>query len=97
MKTPKMGQFMKAARSLTSDQRVPYAFEKRIMAHLRSVRPGDFWNACSSLMWRAAISCLIITAITGAAVTFADPSRAELFATDLERTVLAPIDVDETW
>ncbi|HEX7859150.1 MAG TPA: hypothetical protein VF773_02355 [Verrucomicrobiae bacterium] len=97
MKSPSLEQFNKAARSLTGDQRVPYAFEKRIMAHLKNARPADVWNACAPMMWRAALSCLLITAITAAVVEFADPSRAELMATDLERTVLAPVDVDDSW
>lgn len=102
MKMPSLGQFSGAARRVervdrAAMERVPFAFEKRIVAHLRGVRPSDFWNGCASLMWRAAISCLIITVITGAAVTFADSSQTDLFATDLERTVLAPVDVEDSW
>jgi hypothetical protein len=97
MKMPTMVQVKKVARALPDDERVPYAFEKRVMAHLWNARPADIWNACAGLMWRAAVSCLLISLITGAAVSFADPSTNELFATDLERTVLAPIDVDDSW
>lgn len=97
MRSPSLEQIKKAARSLESDERVPYAFEKRIMALLKEARPADVWNAWAPMMWRAALSCLLITAITAAVVEFADPSRGELMATDLERTVLAPVDVDDTW
>ena len=95
--THQIAKFADLARSLTPDDRVPYAFEKRIMAHLRKTSPADLWTAWSGMMWRAAFSCLLITALTGALVTLADPSRAELFASDLERTVLAPVDVDDSW
>jgi hypothetical protein len=97
MKMPMLRQFISAARSINTNERVPYAFEKRIMANLLGAKPVDLWNAYAGIMWRAALSCLLITAITGAAVKFADPSRADLFASDLERTVLAPVDVDDTW
>src|SRR5688572_9779169 len=96
MKMPSLNQLAKAARSLQSEDRVPFAFEKRIMAHLRDAKPADIWNAWAPMMWRAALSCLLITAITAAVVEVADPSRADLFATDLERTVLAPVEVDDT-
>jgi hypothetical protein len=97
MKTPTFGQFTKAARRITDDQRVPYAFEKRIMAHLAGRKISDLSSALASTLWRAAFSCLLITLVTSAVVGFANPSAGELFATDLERTVLAPVDVDDTW
>jgi hypothetical protein len=80
-----------------TNEAVPYAFEKRIMAHLAGARTVDLWNAYAGIMWRAALSCVLISAIAGAAISFADPTRAELFASDLERTVLAPVDVDDSW
>lgn len=95
--TEQFARFLTLARSLHPDDRVPYAFEKRIMARLRNAKSGDLWTAWSGMMWRAAFSCVLITALTGAAVTFSDSSRAELFASDLERTVLAPVDVDDSW
>ncbi|MGZ8940516.1 MAG: hypothetical protein ACXW32_15025 [Limisphaerales bacterium] len=95
--TKQIAKFFDLARSLEPDDRVPYAFEKRIMARLRNSSAADLWTAWSGTMWRAAFSCLLISALTGAVVTFSDPSRAELFASDLERTVLAPVDVDDSW
>ena len=100
MKIPTLHQISLAARSLPSDDRVPYAFEKRIMAHLFGAKLSDLsdlWAAWGAAMWRAAFSCLVISALTGAAVAFSNPSRAELFASDLERTVLAPVDVEDSW
>src|SRR5687768_15000257 len=97
MKTSLLNRFNKIARSLTPDERVPYAFEKRIMAHLRNSKVADAWSIWSGTMWRAAFSCLLICVLTGAAVTFSEATSAELFASDLERTVLAPVDVDDTW
>jgi hypothetical protein len=99
LKMPTLKQFYRIARSLPSNDRVPYAFEKRIMAQFGS-RPADLWtiwSGTSSILWRAAFSCLAITMLVGAVVTFSDSSRAELFASDLERTVLAPVDVEDSW
>jgi hypothetical protein len=96
-KMPTLKHILKFARALPADDRVPYAFEKRIMAQLRGSAVADLWTAWSGTMWRAAFSCLVVSALVGAAVTFSDPSRAELFASDLERTVLAPVDVDDSW
>lgn len=95
--TSQLLKFSSLARSLPTDDRVPYAFEKRIMARLRNSKAADLWTAWSGTMWRAAFSCLLIFALTGVAVTFSDTSHAELFASDLERTVLAPVDVDDSW
>lgn len=67
------------------------------MAQLRNSKAADLWTAWSGMMWRAAFSCLLISALTGVAVTLSDSSRTELFAGDLERTVLAPVDVDDSW
>jgi hypothetical protein len=97
MKTPTTDQIAKVARTLPADERVPYAFERRVMAYLKEHRPSDLWSLWAGTMWRAAFSCLVISVLTGAALAYADPSRGELFASDLERTVLAPVDVDDTW
>src|SRR5688500_9041106 len=97
MKVPTLHQVANAARVIRSDDRVPYAFEKRIMSRLKSLHPQDISAMLTHLMWRAAVSCLAISLITGAAISFADPSAEELLASDLERTVLAPVDVEDTW
>jgi len=60
-------------------------------------RVSDLSSSLASAMWRAAFGCLVISVLTGAVVSFANPAGAELFATDLERTVLAPVDVDDSW
>ena len=97
MKTPSPGQLAKAARSVPPEERVPYLFEKRIMAHLANINVAELPKSIANVMWRAAFSCLLITVITGAVVTFADSASNELLASDLERTVLAPVDVEDSW
>jgi hypothetical protein len=97
MKVPTLHQFAKAARLLESDERVPYSFEKRVMSRLKLREAVDISAMFARVMWKAALGCLAISLATGALVTFRTSSSWDLFATDLERTVLAPVDVEDTW
>lgn len=54
------------ARAHPHSDRVPYAFEKRIMAHLASGPRVDLLGDWSAALWRAAVTCLAITLLTGA-------------------------------
>ena len=97
MKVPTVHQFAKAVRLLGSEEAVPYAFEKRILARLRIREAADISAMLARAMWRAALGCLAISILTGAFISFGGASSGELFATDLERTVLAPVDVEDSW
>jgi hypothetical protein len=97
MKVPSLHQLVKAARLIGYDEGVPYAFEKKVINRLKGLQPQDLTAMLTRVMWRAALSCLAISLITGAAISFARPTSGELFAGDLERTVLAPVDVEDTW
>jgi hypothetical protein len=97
MKVPTVHQLATAARRIEDDERVPYVFEKRIMSQLGSRNASDISAALAKMMWKAALGCLAISVVTGALVTFAGTSSGELFATDLERIVLAPVDVEDSW
>jgi hypothetical protein len=52
-----------AARANPPSDRVPYAFEKRIMARLTGRPELDVWAAWARLLWRAATPCLGVTAL----------------------------------
>jgi len=105
MKSPRYDEFLKAARKsgeIAADRSdVPFAFEKRVMARIRAFDPAnatDMWKFLVPTMWRAAFACLAVTIVTGAVVRYSGLTKStELFAGDLERTVLAPVDVDDTW
>jgi hypothetical protein len=97
MKVPTLHQLARAARCFQDDERVPFAFEKRILARLKAGSAADLPSMLAQMMWRAAFSCLAISLITGAVISFASTTSGDLFATDLERTVLAPVDVEDTW
>jgi hypothetical protein len=97
MKDPQLHKLAQIARSLPSDERVPYAFEKRVMARIRSARQ-DVWSVWSQLMWKAALACVTISVFAGAWARFEAPkTSAELLASDLEEAVLAPVHEGEPW
>ncbi|NJN05359.1 MAG: hypothetical protein HC814_01690 [Rhodobacteraceae bacterium] len=50
-----------AARADAPSDRVPYAFEQRIMARLRELPASDAWAYWSRMLWRATAPCLAIT------------------------------------
>lgn len=94
-------KLLEAARATAPDCHVPYAFEKRIMAHLTSPLslpdPAQLW---ARMLWRAAAPCVAISLMLGAWQFFgtAPSDGADTLATELEATVLAPLDnPDDTW
>src|SRR5687768_18464213 len=97
MKVPTVHQLATASREIPADERVPYAFEKRVMHQLGLRHVADISTTLARMMWKAAFGCMAISLITGALVTFAGASSGELFASDLERIVLAPVDVEDSW
>jgi hypothetical protein len=98
MKDPRLQRLNQLARSLPADERVPYAFEKRVMAHIRSGLQPDAWGVWSRLMWRAAMTCVAISIFAGAWARFESPvSSPELLAADLEEAVFAPVHEGEPW
>ena len=84
-----------AARAETPSDRVPYAFEKRIMARLAgaAVAPFDLLGAWSAALWRAAVSCLALTLLAGAVTLWSSyrDSQAD-FAQEFDKAVYASID-----
>jgi anti-sigma-K factor RskA len=83
-----------AARRQSPDDRVPYAFEKRIMALVaeRSANSGRLLWARG--LWRAAVSCVAVAAVCGA-VSFFMPASADNnndLSQDFENTLLASVE-----
>jgi hypothetical protein len=86
-----------AARARPPSDRVPYAFEKRIMARLAARPISDGWELWGIALWRAAAPCVGIMLLLGAWSWFTPPASAP--ATDLsqqlEQTLLAASDQDQ--
>jgi Flp pilus assembly protein TadB len=88
-----------SARAIPPDERVPYAFEKRIMARLASGGRLDLLSAWSHALGRAAVSCVAIMLLSGAWFLWSDRQQNETdFSQELETAVLASAgSVDEAW
>ena len=86
-----------AARANPPSDRVPYAFEKRIMAHLATRPLADGWELWGRALWRAAAPCVAIMLLLGAWSFFTPQASAPTndLSQDLERTLLAAVDQDQ--
>jgi hypothetical protein len=84
-----------AARTEVLDDRVPYAFEKRITALLASRVAPDNMALWVRGLWRAAVSCVAITLLFGAWAVL-NPTATTTTSDDLsqnfESTLLASVD-----
>jgi hypothetical protein len=84
-----------AARTEVLDDRVPYAFEKRVTALLASRVAPDNLALWVRGLWRAAVSCVAITLLFGAWAVL-NPTTTTATTDDLsqnfENTLLASVD-----
>ena len=49
-------------REIPTNDQVPYAFEKRIMAHIKEgpAALADVWSAWAQSLWKAVVPCLAV-------------------------------------
>ena len=95
MKLPELhSKIIAAARALPPSDRVPYAFEKRIMARLAGLPKPDGWSLWGYALWRAAAPCVAVMLLLGAWTFYADDrgGATRPLAHDLEDMVLAGAD-----
>jgi hypothetical protein len=95
MNTPRTPEeLIKLARATAPDERVPYAFEKRVMAHLAGSPAADPLTLWAQALWRGVAPCVGVMAVA-LLVSFANTSESaapsELASTDLESAVYAPM------
>ena len=83
-----------AARRQTPDDRVPYAFEKRIMALIAERAAASGRVLWVRGLWRAAVSCVVVAAACGAVSIFtpASSDNGNDLSQDFENTLLASVD-----
>ena len=92
-----------AARAHPPSERVPYAFEKRILARLAARAISDGWEVWARALWRAAAACAALMLVLAAWSFFALRDRTPVndLSQDLEQTLLAAVDQDQaadsTW
>lgn len=81
-----------AARSEAPDERVPYAFEKRIMARLAGQKAVDSLGLWGPAMMRAAICCVVFMVVVGVGFRFLPANNPENLSQDVEQTLFAAVD-----
>ncbi len=83
-----------AARLQPDDERVPYAYEKRISALIEARAMMDRRAMWARGLWRAAVACVILAAICGALSWFAPaaPVNGQDLSQDFANTLLATMD-----
>ncbi len=92
-------KLMAAARSTSVNDGVPYAFEKRIMAHLTAQPVSDHWALWGRALWRGAAPCVAIVMFLSVWTYLTpDSSDATSLEQDFENTMLAAVDENgESW
>ena len=85
------------ARANPPSERVPYAFEKRILARLAARPMLDRWELWGRALWRAAAPCIAIMLLLGAWSLFAPPPNTPTndLSQQLEQTLLAAVDQEQ--
>jgi hypothetical protein len=79
---------------------VPYAFERRIMSRLNSLKPLDPWMLWNRILWRFAGPCVALTLLAGAFSWFGqpEPPATENLIIELETVLYAPMGTtQEVW
>jgi anti-sigma-K factor RskA len=91
-------KLLRAAKASTPSDHVPYAFEKRVLAHIQATPISDAMTLWVRALWRAALPCLAITVVLfGWAI--ASPGQAPSSGTAnlsaaLETTLMASVSFD---
>jgi len=95
-------KLLTAARANPPSDRVPYAFEKRMLARLKDAPVFDPSAVWARALWRAAAPCVALSlllgvwALIGAKKTTV--SESVEFSQHFEQTMLAAVnDVEDTW
>ena len=90
-----------AARTHPPADRVPFAFEQRILARLTQRAADEPWAWWVRGLWRGAVSCVAISLLLGAWTLLSPVSAGstEEFAQQFENTVFAAVDhaSDTAW
>lgn len=90
-------KLLAAARAGAPDDRVPYAFEKRVAALLVSRPRAVGWVLWTRGLWQAAASCAAVALLLGAWVWFSPKaaSNSADLAQNFENTLLAAVDQND--
>jgi hypothetical protein len=95
-------KLLTAARANPPGDRVPYAFEERILARLKESPAFDVSALWARALWRAAAPCVALTLLLGVWSFLGAGNNAatdsEEFSQHFEQTMLAAVDeTEEVW
>lgn len=92
-------RLIRAARRMAVSEEVPFAFEKRVMAHLRASTVIDGVTLWAQALWKAAVPCTLLMLFLGAFTLPSTPqqtAQTEDLGDDLETTLMASVSFDNT-
>jgi hypothetical protein len=91
-------KLLAAARANPPSERMPFAFEHRVIAHLKQSPAPDLWTQWNQALWRAAAVCVMVMLLLGAwsFVTPAAHTPTSDLSQEIENTVLAAVDQEQT-
>jgi hypothetical protein len=81
-----------AARAIPADDRVPHAFEKRIMALLAGKAVEDPWELWGRALSRAAVCCVIFMLMLAAGAWFLPANNPDTLSQEVQKTLFAAVD-----
>ena len=88
-------KLIRAARATPSSTRVPYAYEKRIMARIQDAPILDAVTLWARALWRAAIPCVAVALLLAVWATHTPgegtPGESTDLGTELESTLMASV------
>ena len=93
-------KLMATARGIPRDERVPYAFEKRVLAHLKTASPLDGAALWAKALWRATVPCVTLATMMCAWSLWqgALDSGSTEFSSEFETAALMSTDLtSDTW
>ena len=97
-------RLLAAARANPPSDRVPYAFERRILARLVAPAAHDHWALWARALWRAAAPCVALTLLFGVWSFVGDNNGSTSgladgdFSQYFEQAMLAAVDdVEDAW
>ena len=86
-----------AARAHSPSDAVPHAFERRIVAQIKSLATTDYWAFWARALWRAAAPCVVLALVLAAWSFLSGPANTTNgdISQDFENTVLAAAAMDQ--
>jgi len=83
-------KLLAAARRTPPDERVPYAFEKRVMARLAAAPALDLWAAFIRPLWCGAAACALVAVLLNVWSFQPAPGEEHAFSCGVEDSLMDP-------